>query len=95
MNHVNPVNEVQKEFLAKPPTFLTFYDLDSQLLLASRIGSAQIPTFTQNPSDIDNELKELVPVDTTISEEKLIISVNRSGRELDDLKALYTKRNIK
>ncbi len=94
MNHVNPVNEVQKEFLAKPPTFLTFYDLDSQLLLASRIGSAQIPIFTQKP-DIDTELKELLPVDTSISEEKLIISVNRSGRELDDLKALYTKRNIK
>ena len=94
MNHVSPDHEVQKEFIAKPPTFLTFYDLDSQLLLASRIGSAQIPIFTRKP-DIDNELKELMPVDTSISEEKIIVSVNRSGRELDDLKALYTKRNIK
>ncbi len=107
MNQIHPPNTSSKEttenVLVKSPTFLTFYDLDSQILLASRVGSADnfnnAKPLTTGQSHVENQLdnkfSELMPIDMSIMENKNIISINRSGKELDNLKALYTKRSIK
>ena len=92
-------------------TFLTFYDLDSQLLLASRNGSAQYGSerirsaaqqLTKTPRIDTRSVRQYddldldeIPEDTDTVEKQQPVSINRSGRELENLKALYSKRNVK